>query len=113
LVEFCSVAHIFQVLGGTDAFVLGGFLYLLWDAEGQILEAADQKQPIAARRTQEAEVFLLEAIALKNVSLGSHCAEKRVAIKQSKLSFDRCSVNFFGIVLRSCYPTLFVQCVLN
>ena len=29
--------------------------------------------------------------------LGSHCAEKSVAIKQSKLSFDRCDDNFFGM----------------
>ena len=64
-----------------------------------------KKQPIAASRKQEAEVLLLVAMG--------HCAEKNVAIKQSKLSFDRCDDNFFGIVLGSCYPTLFVRCVLN
>ena len=63
-------------------------------------KAPTKKQLIAARRRQEAEALLLEAIALKKGS-------------QSKLSFDPCSVNFFGIVLRSGYPTLFVRCVLN
>ena len=74
-----------------------------WMLKVKFRKAPTKKQLIAARRRQEAEALLLEAIA----------HEKRVAIKQSKLSFDPCSVNFFGIVLRSGYPTLFVRCVLN
>ena len=77
-----ALPHSMCSLGGTDAFVLGSFLYLLWDAESQILEGADRKTTNCSK-TQTRNW---------SASLASHCAEKRVAIKQSKLPNTVCSM---------------------